>query len=85
MPVAVGDVVDVRIDSVGGHGDGIAKVEGFIVFVKEGKKGEKCRVRITDVKRTFATGEKVGTAEEKRESIQEMDDETEGMKDGPSG
>lgn len=85
-PVSVGDVVDVSIESVGGQGDGIAKVESFIIFVKDAKKGEKCRVKITDVKRTFATGEKVGRADSSgKEEIQEMDDETEGLKDGPAG
>ncbi len=83
-PVSVGDVVDVSIESVGGQGDGIAKMESFIIFVKDAKKGEKCRVKITDVKRTFAVGEKVGKANSS-EAIQEMDDETEGLKDGPAG
>ncbi len=85
-PVSIGDVVDVSIESVGGQGDGIAKVESFIIFVKDAKKGEKCRVKITDVKRTFAVGEKVGKANSSGgEAIQEMDDETEGLKDGPAG
>jgi len=61
-PVAVGDEVDVTIESVGGQGDGIAKVSGFVVFVKGAKKGERLRVKITDVKRTYAVGEKVGAA-----------------------
>ena len=82
-PVSIGDFVEVSIDSVGGHGDGIAKLEGFIIFVKDARKGERCRVKITDVKRTFALAEKVGPATS--EAVQEMDDETEGTKDGPSG
>ncbi len=84
-PVSVGDVVDVSIESVGGQGDGIAKVEGFIVFVKEARKGERCSVKITEVKRTFALGEKVGPPSQRSEDVQEMDDETEGARDGPSG
>lgn len=56
-PVAVGDVIDVTIESQGGQGDGIAKVSGFVVFVKGAKKGDNCKVRITDVKRTYAVGE----------------------------
>ena len=83
-PVSVGDKMDVHIEGQGGQGDGIAKVEGFIVFVKDAKKGERCRIKITDVKRTFAVGEKTGSAEEE-EKIREMDEETEGEKDGPAG
>ncbi len=85
-PVVAGDIVEVRIESTGGHGDGIAKVDDFVIFVKGGQKGESCRVKITDVKRTFALGEKVGPANNKKEAVQEMDDETEGVtKGGPSG
>ncbi len=57
-PVAVGDVVEVTIQSVGGQGDGIAKKDGFVIFVKGAQKGETCKVKITDVKRTYAVGEK---------------------------
>jgi 23S rRNA (uracil1939-C5)-methyltransferase len=81
-PVSAGDIVTVEIVGQGGQGDGIGKVEDFVIFVKGGKRGEKCRVKITEVKRTFATGEKVGLASEME---QEMDEEVEGMKDGPSG
>ena len=80
-PVSVGDLRDVTIDSQGGHGDGIAKIDGFILFVKDAHRGERCKVRIVDVKRTFATAEKVhrGKAEEA------ANDKIEGSKGGPSG
>jgi predicted RNA-binding protein with TRAM domain len=58
-PVSTGDTITLKIESQGGHGDGIAKVDGFVVFVKGAVKGEECKVRIIDVKRTFATAEKV--------------------------
>jgi len=57
-PVAVGDVVEVTIEGQGGQGDGIAKVENFVVFVKGAQKDETCKIKITDVKRTYAVGEK---------------------------
>ncbi|HSB47827.1 MAG TPA: TRAM domain-containing protein [Candidatus Bilamarchaeum sp.] len=78
-PISVGDTVDVTIESVGGHGDGIAKVESFVVFVKGAGKGERCRIKITEVKRTFALAEKIGKAEA------EMDEAIEGEPGGPSG
>lgn len=80
-PVAVGDEIDVTIESVGGQGDGIAKVSGFVVFVKGAKKGERARVKITDVKRTYATAEKIGeaaAAEEKAAPEEEEEEEEEG-------
>jgi predicted RNA-binding protein with TRAM domain len=80
-PVAVGEYRDVVIESQGGHGDGIAKIDGFVLFVKGASRGERCKVKILDVKRTFATAEKVhhGSVEEK------TDDAIEGRKGGPSG
>ena len=80
-PVAVGDKVDVVIESVGGHGDGIAKVESFIVFVKGAGKGERCKIKITEVKRTFALGEKIGKADPEVA----MEEAVEGEPTGPSG
>lgn len=61
-PVHTGDEYDVQITDVAQKGDGIAKVEGFIIFVAGASKGENCRIRIKDVRRRFAVGEKVGTA-----------------------
>src|SRR3989338_11049016 len=59
-PVKVGEEYDVEISDVGAKGDGITKIENFIVFVANAKKGEKCRIRIKEVANKFAIGEKVG-------------------------
>jgi len=32
-PVNVGDEIDVRIEAVGEKGDGVAKKDGFVLFV----------------------------------------------------
>jgi 23S rRNA (uridine2552-2'-O)-methyltransferase len=56
-PVREGDVVEVTIDDIGEEGDGIAKVEGFTVFVSGVEKGETVEVRIDDVKPRFAFGQ----------------------------
>jgi 23S rRNA (uridine2552-2'-O)-methyltransferase len=52
-----GDVIEVTIEDVGRGGDGIARVDGFIVFVKGAKKGSRLKVKITDVKPEFGFGE----------------------------
>ncbi|HTY92148.1 MAG TPA: 23S rRNA (uridine(2552)-2'-O)-methyltransferase [Methanocella sp.] len=51
-----GDVLDVQIDGVGKNGDGIAHVDGFVVFVKGTKPGSKAKIKITDVKPEFGFG-----------------------------
>jgi predicted RNA-binding protein with TRAM domain len=56
-PVKQGDEVEVTIDAVASKGDGIAKKDGFVIFVKGTKQGDKVKVRITDVKARFAIGE----------------------------
>src|SRR3989344_9396182 len=61
-PVKVGDEYDVKITDTGTKGDGITKVENFIVFVHNAKKGETCRIKIKEVAQRFAIGEKVGEA-----------------------
>ncbi|MFB6100276.1 MAG: TRAM domain-containing protein, partial [Candidatus Nanohalobium sp.] len=56
-PVSEGEVVEVEIDDLGSKGDGIARVEGFVVFVPGGEVGETYDVEITSVGNKFAFGE----------------------------
>jgi predicted RNA-binding protein with TRAM domain len=62
-PVKVGETYDVEIKETGSKGDGIARVKNFVVFVANAKKGDKCKIKITQVARRFAIGEKVGKEE----------------------
>ena len=48
-PVKVGETYDVGINAVGGKGDGIAKVKGFVLFVASVKKGDYVKIKITKV------------------------------------
>ncbi|MDI6811082.1 MAG: TRAM domain-containing protein [archaeon] len=58
-PVNVGETYDVKIEDVGREGDGIARVEGFVVFVPNTKKGESVKIRVTKVSRRVAFAEVV--------------------------
>jgi len=58
-PVKEGDELEVTIENVSRRGEGVAKINGFIVFVKDGKQGETVKVKIVSLGRTFATAEKV--------------------------
>ena len=62
-PVKVGDEIDVKIEAVGEKGDGIAKVQGFVLFVPSTKEGEECKVRVTRVLRKVGFAEKIGEAD----------------------
>jgi len=48
-PVTAGEKYEVRINAVGGKGDGIAKVKGFVLFVPGVKKGDYVKVKVTKV------------------------------------
>ncbi|MCW3130004.1 MAG: TRAM domain-containing protein [Methanophagales archaeon] len=58
-PLDVGDTYDVKIEDVGREGDGIARVEGFVVFVPDTKKGDNVKVKITKVSRRVGFAEVV--------------------------
>ena len=58
-PIEEGEEYDVKIEDVGKEGDGITRVEGFVVFVPDTKVGDEVRVKITSVRRRFAFAEKI--------------------------
>jgi len=58
-PVKEGDIVEVTVESVGAKGDGIAKKDGFVIFIPGAQKGETIQAKIVSLKRTFGIGEKV--------------------------
>nr|WP_231487564.1 MULTISPECIES: TRAM domain-containing protein [Archaeoglobus] len=58
-PVEVGDIREVRIEAVGSEGDGIAKVDGFVVFVPGVKVDDVVTIRITKVLRKYGFAEVV--------------------------
>lgn len=63
-PVKVGEELDVTIEAVGEKGDGIAKKNGFVLFVPGVKEGQQVRIRITKVLRKVGFAEVVGKAGE---------------------
>lgn len=58
-PVDKGDNVEVEIEDLGSKGDGIARIDGFVVFVPGAEVGNEYEVEITSVGRKFAFGEVV--------------------------
>ena len=58
-PVEVGKEYDVSIEDIAREGDGIARVEGFVIFVADAKVGDSVRIKIDKVMRRFAVGHKI--------------------------
>ncbi|MBT3985464.1 TRAM domain-containing protein [archaeon] len=59
-----GDIVDLTIESTGAKGDGIAKMDNFVIIVPGVKEGETVKVKITRVLKKMAFGEVVEEASE---------------------
>ncbi len=61
-PVSVGEELDVTIEAVGEKGDGVAKKNGFVLFVPGAKEGQRIKVKVTKVLRKVGFAEIVGEA-----------------------
>ncbi|MEA1945297.1 MAG: TRAM domain-containing protein [Euryarchaeota archaeon] len=53
-PVSEGAVYDVAIEDIAKEGDGIARVQGFVVFVPGTKIGDNVKIKVDKVMRRFA-------------------------------
>jgi 23S rRNA (uridine2552-2'-O)-methyltransferase len=58
-PVSAGDECEVEIVDTGHEGDGIARIEGYTLFVSDAKEGETVQVRVEDVKPNFGFAQRV--------------------------
>ena len=53
-PVAKNQELELRVDSLAYGGNGVARLDGFVVFVKRGLPGDTVLARVTKVKRSHA-------------------------------
>jgi predicted RNA-binding protein with TRAM domain len=56
-PVKKGKEYNVQITQTSRRGDGVARVQGFVIFVKDGLTGQDVKAKITSVGERFATAE----------------------------
>jgi predicted RNA-binding protein with TRAM domain len=56
-PVETGKEYDVQITETSRKGDGVARIQGFVIFVKNGLAGQNVKAKITQVGERFATAE----------------------------
>lgn len=62
-PVRTGEELELRIDSLAYGGNGVGRLDGFVVFVRGALPGDRVRARVTRVKRGFAEGVSVDVLE----------------------
>src|ERR671913_809611 len=53
-PVKLHEELELQVDSLAYGGNGVARLDGFVVFVRRGLPGDRVRARVTKVKRGFA-------------------------------
>jgi 23S rRNA (uracil1939-C5)-methyltransferase len=53
-PVARDQELELKVDSLAYGGNGVARLDGFVVFVRRGLPGDTVRARVTSVKRNHA-------------------------------
>lgn len=73
-PVKVGDEIDVKIEAVGEKGDGIAKKDGFVLFVPGTKQGDEVKIKVTRVLPKVGFAEVVGQKSESSDESQEAEE-----------
>jgi predicted RNA-binding protein with TRAM domain len=56
-PVEMGKEYEVEISEISNRGDGIARIQGFVIFVAGAKSGQKAKIRITSIGDRFAKAE----------------------------
>ena len=64
-PVELGKVYEADIIEMSQRGDaGVAKIQGFVIFVADAKPGDHVKLKITKVGRRYATAEVVKDQDE---------------------
>lgn len=63
-PVEVGKEYDVEVTELSRRGDGVAKVQGFVIFVQGAKVGQKVKIKVDRVGPRFASATVVGAGAE---------------------
>ncbi len=58
-PVEAGKTYDVTIEDIANEGDGIARVQGFVIFVPNTEVGDNVNIKVSRVMRKFGFGEVV--------------------------
>jgi len=58
-PVELDKEYEAKIEDISRRGDGIARIEGFVIFVPNTKQGDHVKFKITRVGNRFAIGELV--------------------------
>ena len=82
-PVKVGEQYDVTIEAISNRGDsGVAKIEGFVIFVPGTKVDEKVKIKITKVGNGYATAELADQSSNEQATTEDASSNNENSQEG---
>lgn len=55
-PLNKNDMVELYIESIGSNGEGIGRVDGYTLFVRQGVPGDKLMVKVVKTKKSYGYG-----------------------------
>jgi len=58
-PVELGQELEVNITAVCPSGDGMSKIQGYVIMVPKAKPRDRVRIKITQIGEKAAIGEKI--------------------------
>jgi len=76
-PVEVGKEYDVEIQEMSRRGEGIARIQGLVVFVPNTQNGDHVKIRVTRISRRFAEAEVVDKEEDEAVGKEEAEEKEE--------
>ena len=56
IPVKAGKEYEIYINSLGSSGEGVGRYDGFTIFVQGALPGERVKIRLTEIKKSYASG-----------------------------
>jgi predicted RNA-binding protein with TRAM domain len=73
-PVEIGKEYEVDVQETSRRGEGIARIQGLVIFIPNAKPGDHVKIRITRISRRFAEAEVVEKGEAQAEKEEEEEE-----------
>lgn len=67
--IKIDEIYDANIEGLENEGAGVCKINGMVVFVPKALTGEKVRIRITEIKKTYAKGKVIEVLEKSKHRV----------------
>ena len=69
LPVKKNNIYDIEVRDLNHKGQGVGKIDGFTIFLNGGLPGDKVKVKIIDVKKSYGVGELISIEEKSNSRV----------------